>query len=169
VNTGSTVPEENDSTEAGKVESEVASSNETVAEAQEENANEETADSTEKAADADEVEVVVPDFAKMFGDLQAAIESGLEKNSTEAQEAIAKATELFESKTSELAAQYSELTTKFDSLQSELASVEKSLAAVEDVTAVKKSGDLGGSTEDTLSKSRGSKWGGFFLGTDAIE
>ncbi len=58
---------------------------------------------------------------------------------------------------------------KFDSLATELAGVEKSLAAVESDTAVKKSGDLGGSSEDTLSKAKGSKWGGFFLGTNAIE
>lgn len=168
--TGSTVPEENPSGPAGVVESEAASSNEAVAEnAEEEKSDEESDESTEKAADVSEVEVEKPDFAKMFGDLQAAITGGLEKNSAEAQEAISRVTEVFEAKTTELSAKYDELVTKFDSIKTELAGVETTLAAVESDTAVKKSGDLGGSAEDTLVKSKGSKWGGFFLGTNAIE
>lgn len=118
----------------------------------------------EKAADVSEVVVDEPDFAKMFGDLQTAITSGLEKNNTDAQAAIAKVTEVFEGKFEELAKAHGELTTKFDSLKTELEGVEKALSAVESETAVKKSGDLGGSTEDTLVKSQGSMWGGRFLG-----
>ncbi len=121
-----------------------------------------------EAANVPESEVDKPDFAKMFGDLQAAIESRLEKNNVAAQESLTKVTEVFEGKFEELAKSYTELTTKFDSIQTELKSVEKSLAAVEAETAVKKSGDLGGSTEDTLVKSHDRKsisWSGVFLGT----
>jgi len=145
----------------GKPETEVASSVEEVADNAEVTAPEET---VEKAADVSEVEVEEPDFAKMFGDLQTAITSGLEKNNNDATAAIAKATEVFENKFEELSKGYTELTTKFDSIQNELKSVEKSLAAVESDTAVKKSGDLGGSPEETLTKSKGSLWNGRFLG-----
>lgn len=145
----------------GKPETEVASSTEEVADNAEVTAPEET---VEKAADVSEVEVEEPDFAKMFGDLQTAITSGLEKNNADATAAIAKATEVFETKLGELSKGYTELTTKFDSIQAELKSVEKSLAAVESETAVKKSGDLGGSPEETLTKSKGSLWNGRFLG-----
>jgi len=145
----------------GKPETEVASSLEEVADNAEVPAPEET---VEKAADVSEVEVEEPDFAKMFGDLQTAITSGLEKNNADATTAIAKATEVFEAKFEELSKGYTELTTKFDSIQTELKSVEKSLAAVESETAVKKSGDLGGSPEETLTKSKGSLWNGRFLG-----
>jgi hypothetical protein len=122
------------------------------------------AEELEKAADVSEVEVEEPDFAKMFGDLQSAITSGLEKNNTDATAAITKATEFFESKFEELAKAHGELTTKFDGLKADLEGVEKSLKAVESETALKKSGDLGGSTEEnTLSKRKKSDWQGIFL------
>jgi hypothetical protein len=123
-----------------------------------------TAPEVEKAADVSEVEVTEPDFAKMFGELQTAITAGLEKNNTDATAAITKATEIFESKFEELAKAHTELTTKFDSLKTDLEGVEKSLKAVESETALKKSGDLGGSTEEnTLSKRKKSDWQGIFL------
>lgn len=159
---GSAAPAEVAPAEQGKPETEVASSVEEVADNAEVEAPAE--ESVEKAADVSEVEVEEPDFAKMFGDLQTAITTGLEKNNTDAAAAIAKATEGFEAKLDELAKAHGELTTKFDSIQNELKSVEKSLAAVESETAVKKSGDLGGSPEETLVKSKGSLWNGRFLG-----
>lgn len=170
VEAGSTAPVVDEVAEEGKAESQVQSSNETVAEnAEVEEAAEEKADETEKATDNSEVQVDEPDFAKMFGDLQAAIESGLEKNAAQADEAIAKATELFESKVNELVEKHTELTNKFESLKSDLGTVEKRLEGVEGETAMKKSGDLGGSTEDTLQKSKGSKWGGRFLGLSDLQ
>jgi hypothetical protein len=122
-----------------------------------------------EAADNSEVAAVEPDFAKMFGDLQAAIESGLAKNSSEATAAIAKATETFESKVNELVEKHNELTTNFESLKENIGGVEKRLDSVESETAIKKSGDLGGSTEETLTKSKGSKWGGRFLGLSDLQ
>lgn len=146
----------------GKPATEEKSSVEQVADNAEVKAPEE---SVTKAADVSEVEVEDPDFAKMFGDLQSAITAGLEKNNSETAAAIAKVNETVEAKVNELTKAHAELTTKFDSIQNELKSVEKALAAVESETAVKKSGDLGGSTEDTLEKSnKGSMWGGRFLG-----
>lgn len=158
---GSAAPAEVAPAEQGKPETEVASSVEEVADNAEVEAPAD--ESVEKAADVSEVEVEEPDFAKMFGDLQTAITSGLEKNNTDAAAAIAKATASFEAKLDDLAKAHGELTTKFDSIQTELKGVEKALAAVESETAVKKSGDLGGSPEETLQK-KGSLWNGRFLG-----
>jgi hypothetical protein len=170
VDAGSTAPVTDEVSEQGKAESEVESSNETVVEnAEVDETVEEQAAETEKATDNDEVQVDEPDFAKMFGDLQSAIESGLAKNSKEAQDAIQKATETFESKVNELVAKHTELTEKFESLNKDLNGVEKRLEGVEGETAIKKSGDLGGSTEDTLQKSKGSKWGGRFLGLSDLQ
>ncbi len=129
-------------------------------------------ESVEKAADVSEVEVEEPDFEKMFGDLKTAITSGLEKSNVETKTAIEKSQETFEAKFEELAKAHTELNTKFDSLKTELESVEKALSAVESETAVKKSGDLGGSKEDTLVKGNTSKrhtWSGAFLGTQDDE
>lgn len=123
----------------------------------------------ETVEDNAEVEVEELDISKMFGDLESAIKAGLEKNSQEATEAIQKATEAFENKVNELVEKHNELTNKFESLTENIGNVEKRLDGVESETAVKKSGDLGGSTEETLQKSKGSKWGGRFLGLSDLQ
>ena len=105
----------------------------------------------------------------MFGDLQSAIESGLEKNAKAADEAIAKAAETVENRVNELVQKHDELVNKFESLTTDIGTVEKRLDGVESETAMKKSGDLGGSTEDTLQKSTGSTWGGRFLGLSDLQ
>jgi len=156
---GSTSTEVNEVAEEGKAETEVESSTETVAE--EAKKEEETADNSEVAPE--------PDIAKMFGDLQTAISSGLEKNAKAAEEAIAKAAEAFETKVGELVEKHEELVNKFESLKTDIGGVEKRLEGVESETAMKKSGDLGGSTEDTLKKSKGSTWGGRFLGLSDLQ
>jgi hypothetical protein len=153
--------------EQGKAETEVEASNDN--DSKEVKTEEEKSENTEKVVDNSEVNVEEPDFTKMFGDLQKAIESGLEKNSTEATEAIAKATEVFESKVEELVKKHDELTNKFDSLKSNIGSVEKRLDSVESETAIKKSGDLGGSKEETLQKGRSSMWGGSILGLSDLD
>ena len=179
VDAGATVPVVDETTEEGKSESDADGSVEAVAAADEENdveGTEEvvaeesaTEEETDKAADVSEVEADEPDFAKMFGDLQGAIESGLEKNAKAANEAIAEATAAFEAKVEELVKSHSALTEKFNGIESELRSVEKSLAAVESDTAVRKSGDLGGSKENTVVKSNRSDWGGSFLGLSSLK
>lgn len=176
VDAGSTAPVVDESTEQGQSESDADGSVEAVAEASEDNvveeaevSAEESADEeAEKAADVSEVEGDEPDFAKMFGDLQSAIENGLEKNAKASSDAIADAKAAFEAKVEELAKAHSELVEKFNGIETELKSVEKTLAAVESDTAVRKSGDLGGSKEPAVAKSNGSVWGGRFLGLDSI-
>jgi len=160
VEAGSSTTAVDEVAEQGKAETEVESSTEAVAE------------KSEKETTEDNSEVVTeePDIAKMFGDLQTAIESGLAKNSQDASDAIIKATEVFENKVNELVEKHSELTTKFESLKAEIGGVEKRLDSVESETAIKKSGDLGGSTEETLNKSKGSSvWSGRFLGLSDLQ
>ncbi|WMI33424.1 capsid maturation protease [Streptomyces phage Kenrey] len=162
VDAGSTATVVDEVAEEGKAETEVESSTEEVAK-EEQTENEDKSDE-EKATETENASEEDPDIAKMFGDLQTAIESGLEKNAKQADEAIAKATEAFENKVEELVKKHDELVTKFESLKTDIGGVEKRLGVVESETAIKKSGDLGGSTEETLQKSKGSTWGGRFLG-----
>lgn len=157
VEPGSTATVVDEVAEEGKAETEVESSTEEVAEKTEEEKSEEVTSEED------------PDISKMFGDLQTAIESGLEKNAKQADEAIAKASEAFENKVEELVKKHDELVTKFESLKENIGGVEKRLGVVENETAIKKSGDLGGSTEETLQKSKGSTWGGRFLGLSDLQ
>ncbi len=55
----------------------------------------------------------------------------------------------------------------FAAFQKDVSDVEKVLDTVVSETATKKSGDLGGSAETTIKKSLG-KWGGAFVGIDAL-
>ena len=164
---GSTAPAETAVVEEGKAESDAESSNEAVANNAEvaEAKPEGEAEEVEKAADVSEVVVEEPDFAKMFGDLQAAITTTLEKSVEVTTGKIAEVNTTLDSKFAELSTKHEELTQKFNSVQTELDSVKTRIEGVESDTAVKKSGDLGGSTEDTLTKSKGATWGGHFLRT----
>jgi hypothetical protein len=162
VDAGSTTVVESPVVEEGKDAADEANSVEAVTEA----ADEEEAGKVEKAADVSEVDVEVedPDFTKMFDDLKSAIEKGLTNNQKAAEEAISKAVDTFNEKVGELVKKHDELTEKFSSLKTEVENVEKALSAVESETAVRKSGDLGGSTGETLQKNRrDSIWGGSIL------
>lgn len=168
VEPGSTTTTVAEVTDEGKSEADAANSqsadnDEIVKQAEVEETSE--GETTEKAADVSEVAVEEPDFTKMFQELNDAIQSGLVKNHEAAEEAISKATQTFESKVSELVAHHDELVNKFESLKSEITSVEKRMGLVEGETAIKKSGDLGGSKGETLSKG-GSFWDGRFLMSD---
>jgi hypothetical protein len=160
VEAGSTATAVDEVAEEGKAETEVNSSTEEVAK-EDEKKEEVTADNSEVAPE--------PDISKMFGDLQSAIEKGLETNAKATDEAIEKASQAFENKVEELVKKHDELVNKFESLKTDIGGVEKRLDGVESETAMKKSGDLGGSTEDTLKKSKGSTWGGRFLGLSDLQ
>jgi hypothetical protein len=165
---GSAVPAEVDVDVAGQAETEVEASVEEVAAEAEAADEEEVAAPADEAADVSEVEAEEPDFAKMFGDLRDAIESGLAKTRDEATTAIESAVEKFETRIGELVEKHQSLTDEVSAIKTKTEAVEKALAAVEDETAVKKSGDLGGSTEDGLEKSRTPSWGGRFLSTSDL-
>lgn len=118
----------------------------------------------DEAAEVSEVEAEEPDLAKMFGDLQAAIENGLAKSREEAAEGLEKAVAAMDEKFSQLLGKHEELTKEVAAIKDHTSDVEKTLKAVEADTAVKKSGDLGGSQEETLEKvNKGPSWGGSFL------
>lgn len=134
---------------------------------------EETKEVVEKAAEETEVEANAENgaeeanFTKAIGELKDAIADGLEKNRNEAEAALASAMERFENSTAEikksLEEKHSELVEKFATLKGEVEKVEKVLDGVVSETAVKKSGDLGGSTEpETLTKRKG-VWAGSIL------
>lgn len=143
----------------------VAAVEETEAVAEEAAAQTEEVEAVEAAAEVSEVEAEEPDFAKMLGDIQSAIETGLAKNREETAAAVSDAVAKFDGQVEELKKMHSELSEKVASITTKTAEVEKALAAVEDETAVKKSADLGGSSEDGLEKSRTPLWGGRFLST----
>ena len=128
----------------------------------------------ENAADVSEVEE--ESISKMLDDLKESINKSLEKNAVVAQEQQAafdaKLGDLekrLEEKVSELAKAGDDLKSKVESVKSQIAEMEKSLGTVSKATAVKKSGELGGSSEETLEKSKGSMWGGHFLSVDSLD
>jgi hypothetical protein len=131
----------------------------------------------EEAAEEEVVEEVEnADFEKMFSDLKDAVTSALEKNQTATSEEIAgvKADvdglkEGFEKSIEALKEAHAALTEKFGELENGVQKMETKIDAVEKGTAVKKSGDHGGSKDDEkLEKSGGSSiWNGTFFDVSA--
>jgi hypothetical protein len=128
---------------------------------------------TEESAEAAEEEVVeTPDFAKMFADLSDTITKALEANADATAEELVKvndriaALDTVATKIDELAARQAELEKNIANVSEKVESVEKTYSAVEKSVGIKKSGDLGGSQEETrIEKSKGSIWGGRFFGS----
>lgn len=148
--------------EEGKAETEVESSVEENAETVEEAPVAEAEATPEVEAE--------QDFEKMFDDLQGAITASLRKSEETAKaEREAQAAE-FAKKFEDMHTEFATLKKSVESIKSDIDSVEKRLGGVESDTAMKKSGDLGGSTEDdNLEKgNKSSKWGGSFLSTDEL-
>lgn len=139
---------------------------EEVKEVEPEDGAEQTVDGDvdEQAADVEEVETDETDFEKMLGDVRADVAKSAESTTAainELKAQLEKVNSDFTAQFSELVQNHNELSEKFSGLRSELSNVEKRMESVEGETAIKKSGDLGGSTEGTTTKSS-SKWGGFF-------
>ncbi|QGH76358.1 capsid maturation protease [Streptomyces phage Daubenski] len=166
-----------DVAEQGRAESETP-----VEESTTENAPEVEADGTvesegaETAAEVDEGGAEEPNFEKMLEQVQETIKKGLEQTREATAEEIktieTKVDEInkaFDSKFSELVEKHGELSKKFDSLTDQHEEVAKRLDSVEKETAIKKSGDVGTSKEETISKAKGSKWGGHFLSVSDIK
>lgn len=161
---GSPVPAEVKVDEQGKAENEVTSSveNDEAGVAKTEAAGE--GEAVEKAADVSEVAEEEVDLTKLFGDLKTAVETGLSDNAKTATEAIEAVKKDIEGEIAKLAEKHEELTKNLGSVKQNLETMEKRLGGFEEGTAIKKSGDLGGSTEETVEKSSDSVWGGRFLG-----
>lgn len=143
---------------------------------------EETVTKSEEAPEVEEVEAVSVDEAgaedddlvKVIDNFRKAVEEKLEANEQEIAKAVTSLDDKFdefskgfEKKFEELSKKHGDLTEKFAGLKDELGKLEKNIDTIESNTAVRKSGDLGGSSEETLEKSAdGNKsfWGGAFLG-----
>ena len=128
-----------------------------------------SADSLEKAADVSEVEVDEPDFAKMMGDLKGFFSETLTKATeasaaqvTEIKSTVESFSKAVEVRITELAEQHAALSNAVTDIKNTIDGVTKRVDAVESETAIKKSSDLGGSREVSITKS---KWNGSFLGT----
>lgn len=128
---------------------------------------------TEEAAKVDETEEVEKDIVNLITDLKETVEKSLTETAEAAQarheeleKRVNKIQEVIDEKIAASDKRGEELAEKFNSLGKEIETLTKRLGSYEDTTAVKKSGDLGGSTEETLEKgnSGSSLWGGTFLG-----
>lgn len=155
--------------EQGKAEHEVPAS---------ENAPEEVAEvvaPAEPVADVSEVVNAEDDLAKMFSGLKTDINESLEKNASVLQEALGglstrldTVTTDVESKNSDLMEKFTTISTELAELKTRLGETEKSLTVIDGATALRKSSDLGGSTEVVVDNSTASAWGGHFLGADSL-
>lgn len=130
------------------------------------------AEQTEVKDQAQVEEVQETDLSEKFDSLKSHLDEGLEKSKAEVQEVFAKFNSDFdelkkgiETRFSELGEKHAELSEKFAGLKDSLDKVEKSVGTLEGETAIKKSGDLGGSAEEdkTLTKSTG-LWAGSLFG-----
>ena len=104
----------------------------------------------------------------MFESLKTSISADLAKSAGSLAEVVTGLKTDLEGKYSELVVKHTELSEKFAALEARVIPVEKSLGVLESATAVRKSNDLGGSTEATIEKSVASKWGGHFIGADTL-
>lgn len=144
-----------------EVESPKAEEVEEVAPTEEAPAAEENA----TAAEVEEVEAEEVDIKKMFSTFAAEIKDAVTTSSTETAEVVKSVKAEVTAKVDALEAKVSELETKFSEVQTEVA---KRVDAVESDTAIKKSADLGGSTESKTTKNE-SIWGGRFLNANVSD
>lgn len=156
--------------EQGKAQTEIDSSVEEVAEVEEESA--------EAEEEVNEVEDETDEISKMLDGLRDDLRGDIQKNFgtiNERVEAITKSFDEFgdkiEKKFTNLETKHTELSTRIAGLKDEIDSVEKSMRKLEGRTAVKKSGDLGGSSETVIRKSEDDNgfWRGTFFSTDYLD
>lgn len=155
-----------DATEEGKAASEVEASVEENSETTDEAKVEETeAETAEATPEVDEE----PNFEKMFDDLKGAISDGLKKSEEAAKAERDAQAEEFAKKFENMHSEFAELKKTVETVRENIETVEKRLGGVESDTAVRKSGDLGGSNGEDLEKSnKSSKWGGHFLNASEL-
>lgn len=165
VEAGSVVEEVVPADEQGKAKPEADASVESAADVEEvaaEVKKDEAADVSEVDADSD--------LEKSLNDLEAKIKDGATKNESaiadlmkSIDEKFTAQGEEFKNKFSELAEKQNELSKSLETVVEGLEKMVKSVGSLESETALKKSGDLGGSQEEgTLEKGSG-VWAGTFL------
>jgi len=116
----------------------------------------------EKAAAISEVEVEEPDFAKMLDDLKTYFGDNISKSAEDTKATVDELSKSLDARITELAERHDSLTKSVQSIKSAIDNIEKRVDLVENETAVKKSGDLDGSKEETTI--RKGIWSGSFLG-----
>jgi hypothetical protein len=121
---------------------------------------EEVEEDLEKAANSD-VEVEEPDFVKMLEDLKTFFGENISKSAEETKTTVEELTKSIDAQITELAEKHDSLSKAVENIKSAIDTIEKRVDMVESETAVKKSGDLDGSKEETTI--RKSIWSGSFL------
>jgi hypothetical protein len=150
-----------------------AGGEQTEAKADEVEGTEETAEVVAEA-DTDE-EPTAQTIEQMIADLQAMIENTVVKNGeivtkqiTEVSEKVASIETSLTKSYAELEAKHLELSANFATFEDRLTAISKNVDGLNNNSAIKKSGDLGGSAEEVAPKKKESLWGGTFLGVDDL-
>lgn len=125
-----------------------------------EEASEEAEEDLEKAAVSD-VEVEEPDFVKMLEDLKNFFGENINKSAEETKLTVEELSKSIDAQITDLAEKHENLSKAVENIKSAIDTIEKRVDLVESETAVKKSGDLDGSKEETTI--RKSIWSGSFL------
>ena len=127
-----------------------------------EEVSEDVEEEVEKAAAISEVEVEEPDFAKMLDDLKTFFGDNITKSAEETKTTVDELSKSLDARITELAEKHDSLSKAVKDIKSAIDTIEKRVDMVESETAVKKSGDLDGSKEETTI--RKGIWSGSFLG-----
>lgn len=168
---GADMTKKNDTTENVEETEDVEKADEVVENEQEqedavteESNEEEETEEVEKAADVSETEEESDevDVQKILADMQKTLVEAMQTENAGLVSKLDEAIASFTEKIDGLSSQHKELTEKFDALSSDVDGVQKRLDSVEDGFAIKKSGDLGGSS-DELVKNKDTTWGGALL------
>jgi hypothetical protein len=126
---------------------------------------EEATEAVEKAVEVEEVATEDVDFVKMFSELRDQVTKSVDERATEQATAIAELakavasnSETFSTTLDELSQKHAELASVVSGLSEALGNVAKAVEVIDEADAIKKSGDLGRSTEVTTK----SIWGDVF-------
>jgi hypothetical protein len=126
---------------------------------------EEATEAVEKAVEVEEVATEEVDFVKMFSELRDQVTKSVDERATEQATAIAELakavasnSETFSTTLEELSQKHAELASVVSGLSEALGNVAKAVEVIDEADAIKKSGDLGRSTEVTTK----SIWGDVF-------
>ena len=142
------------------VEKTVVAEETTDIEAIAEEVSEEESEDLEKTANSD-VEVEEPDFVKMLDDLKTFFGDSITKSAEDTKLTVEELSKNIDAQITELAEKHDSLSKAVENIKSAIDTIEKRVDLVESETAVKKSGDLDGSKEETTI--RKGIWSGTFL------
>jgi hydroxylamine reductase (hybrid-cluster protein) len=159
-----------ETTVATEAEAEVVTKSETVEETAVEAVVETVADATEEVVKAEVVEEVASDesdLVKMITELRSLVEKTVTEKTSENAEALAAIAKSvsdnsaeFTAALTDVIAKQSEMAEVIASLSTALESVAKTVTVIDEADAIKKSGDLGRSTEQVT---KSNIWSGAFL------